>query len=106
MVQAQVMGHDDRHPNPYQSHDGKELDQGMVKELEQGQVLEWEQVLEQELEQERVLELELGMDLGMELCIHLRNHVRDHQNHDHLYTYTSHSSSCPFTASWMEQLAS
>ena len=68
------------------------------------QVLELERAPELELEQ--VLELELGMDLGMELCIHLRNHVRDHQNHDHLYTYTSHSSSCPFTASWMEQLAS
>ena len=66
MVQAQVMGHDDRHPYPYQSHDDMELVPGMVKGLELA--------LEQELELERaqVLELELGMDLG--------NHDHDRQN--------------------------
>ena len=40
MVQAQVMGHDDRHPNPYQSHDDMELVPGMVKGLELEQALE------------------------------------------------------------------
>ena len=35
MVQAQVMGHDDRHPNPYQSHDDKELVLDMERDREQ-----------------------------------------------------------------------
>ena len=64
MVQAQVMGHDDRHPYPYQSHDDMELVPGMVKGLELEQALE--------LEQERAQVLELGMDLG--------NHDHDRQN--------------------------
>ena len=92
MVQAQVMGHDDRHPNPYQSHDDKELVLDMERDREQALGRVRELVLEQ------VLVPELGMGL--------RNHDRDHQNHDlQLSPCTSYSNNYPFVRSLMEQLA-